>query len=485
MSVAHAIALAGIPFATVAAAVLATWSRRIRDLFFFAMVSLAIYAERMEVNFFSAAWYRGTTRGLQITLLEILAFGLLVGCWAGRPEGERRRFWPGSLGLLLVFLAYAIISVAASEPRMFGLFELSKMAGSILIFVAVAAYVRSRREWTILLVALGCAVAFEGAWAVEQHFVTHLDRAEGTLDHANSLSMYCCLTVPLLVAGAFAAWSRPLKWFCAASAALGAVGLVLTFSRAGIPVFIVVVMGTVVTCASWQLNFRRVAVWALLLAGAAGLTAGVWHQVVDRYAQSTLEEEYLDPTVDGRGVYLRLASALARDHFFGVGLNNWSYQVSRTYGPRLGFAFANYDDLVAIYGTTDAELFGDAYLAPPAHNLGALTLGELGVPGFIIFALLWLRWLGMGLPFLRMPRGDPMRLMGIGIFFGTCGIFGQSLTEWVYRQTPILDTFYILLGTLASLAAARRRALRPTKAAAVVSRAAPALQEGILVGGGV
>jgi hypothetical protein len=65
----------------------------------------------------------------------------------------------------------------------------------------------------------------------------------------------------------------------------------------------------------------------------------------------------------------------------------------------------------------------------------------------------------MGLPFLKLPRGDPMRAMGIGILFSICGIFGQSLTEWVYRQTPILFTFYILLGALAGLAHTRRTLL--------------------------
>jgi hypothetical protein len=79
-------------------------------------------------------------------------------------------------------------------------------------------------------------------------------------------------------------------------------------------------------------------------------------------------------------------------------------------------------------------------------------LGELGVPGLLIFALLWLRWVSMGVPFLFLARDEPMRAMGVGLFFGICGIFGQSLTEWVYRQTPILFTFYILLGALASLA---------------------------------
>jgi len=177
-----------------------------------------------------------------------------------------------------------------------------------------------------------------------------------------------------------------------------------------------------------------------------------------RYSGTTLEDEYLDPSVDGRGVYLRLSTAIAKDHFFGVGLNNWSYQVSRTYGPRLGFRFDDYDYLVSVYGSRNDKIFANSYLAAPAHNLAALTLGELGVPGLAIFALLWLRWLSMGLPFLFLPKSDPMRAMGVGILFSICGIFGQSLTEWVYRQTPILLTFYILLGALASLAHARGRA---------------------------
>ena len=96
MKPAHALALALIPFLAVGAAVAATWSQRVRDIFFFAMVCFAVFAERMEVNFFSAAWYRGTTRGLQVTLHEILAFGLLMGCLFGRRAAERRWFWPAS-----------------------------------------------------------------------------------------------------------------------------------------------------------------------------------------------------------------------------------------------------------------------------------------------------------------------------------------------------------------------------------------------------
>jgi O-antigen ligase len=457
MTRAHAIALALIPFLAVAGAVAATWFRRIRDLFFFLMVSLAVLAERTDVNFFSKGWYRGTTRGVQVTLLEILAFGLLIGCWIGRRGEKRLWFWPASLGLMLVYTAYAAASVLAFEPRIFGVFELSNMAAGLIVFLSAAVYVRGRREWTLLLTALGCAVGFEGLWAVKQHLFTQLDRVVGTLDHANSLSMYLCLAVPPLVAAAFAGWSRALRWFCAVASALGTVGLLMTVSRAGIPVFAAVVLGAALACASWRLNARRLVVRAVMLVCVAALVAGAWTQVAKRYAEATLEEEYLDPTVDGRGIYLRLAGMIASDHFFGIGLNNWSYQVSRTYGARLGYRFVDYDYLVATYGTDDAVLYADSYLAAPAHNLAALTLGELGVPGLILFGLLWLRWFGMGAAFIPLPRSEPMRVMGVGLFFGVCGIFGQSLTEWVYRQTPIFLTFAIMLGALASLTADRRR----------------------------
>lgn len=481
MTLAHAIALALIPFLTLAGAVAATWFQPVRDVFFFLMVSLAVFAERMEVNFFSQAWYRGTTRGIQITLLEILAFGLLMGCWLGRRGEARRWFWPASLGVMLLYLAYAVVSVAVSTPKIFGAFELSKMLGAILVFLAAAAYVRTKREWTVLLIALGCAVGFEGLWAVKQYFITRLDRVAGTLDHANSLSLYLCMTVPLLVAVAFAGWSRALRWFCAAAAALGAVGLFLTFSRAGIPVLAVVVGGTILACASWRLTASRLVVRGMLAAGSVALVAATWTKLEQRYDSASLEEEYFDPTIDGRGIYLRLASMIATDHFFGVGLNNWSYHVSLTYGPRLGFRFVDYDYLVSIYGTDDNEVYANSYLAAPAHNLGALTLGELGVPGLALFGLLWLRWFAMGAAFLPLPRAEPMRVMGVGLFFSVCGIFGQSLTEWTYRQTPILFTFYILLGALASLTAVRRRTRNQERAITIEPVNPTALQDETLV----
>jgi hypothetical protein len=68
----------------------------------------------------------------------------------------------------------------------------------------------------------------------------------------------------------------------------------------------------------------------------------------------------------------------------------------------------------------------------------------------------------MGFTFLWTFRSpDPMRRLGIGLFFCVCGIFLQSITEWVYRQTPIFLTFHILVGTLASLYYTKSREKKP------------------------
>ncbi len=472
----HAIALMLIPFMSIAAAVVATWFQRARDACFFAMVCSVVLVERLDVNFFSQAWYRGTTRGIQVSLPEILAFGLLIGCWLGDRNKDRRWFWPASLGVMLTYFFYACISVISSTPKIFGAFELSKIIGSILMFAAAAIYVRTKREWMILLIALGCAVGFEGLWAVKQRFITRVDRVAGTLDHANSLSMYLCMATPPLIAAAYAGWTRKLRWFCATCAVFATFGMLLTVSRAGIPVFAVVCAGAALACASWKLTTSRVIARSLLAICLMVVVAAAWRPLMDRYATASLEEEYFDAHVDGRGIYFRLAKDIVSDHFFGVGLNNWSYYVSKTYGARLGFRFTDYNYLTSIYGTEDEEVYANSYLAAPAHNLAALTLGELGIPGLILFLCLWGRWFSMGLPFIFDPRGDPQRTMGVGLFFSVCGIFGQSITEWVYRQTPILFTFYILLGALAGLVASRKQGRKEKALRAVEGAPAWSLQ---------
>ena len=55
---------------------------------------------------------------------------------------------------------------------------------------------------------------------------------------------------------------------------------------------------------------------------------------------------------------------------------------------------------------------------------------------------------------------DPLRRISVELFFALCGIFLQSLTEWVFRHSPIYYVVNINLGVLASLYYLKKKAKR-------------------------
>jgi len=418
------IALILIPVALAGGTLILTYSHRLRDVAFFFMVAAFVISDKLDINFLSRQWYRGTTRGIEVSFVDILAFSILLSMILAPRLGQKRFYWPASLGFMLLYLGYQCFSVAVSDPKLFGFFEITKTVRAIIAFMAAALFV---------ILAVGCAVCLEGVLAMKHKLILHVDRATGTLDHANSLSMYLCMTAPLFVAAINSSFPKYIRYFSTVCLGLAAIGIVLTISRAGIPVFALVTLGATVVCMTWRITIKKVLGTATVLVGIGVLLAVAGQDLIERFTDTSLKDETDESKFENRGQYFGLAKVILQDHFLGVGLNNWSYHVSKTYGERVGSPYEDYDDIPpsVLYS---AEIYDwSAKYAPPAHNLGVITIGELGVPGLIIFGLLWLRWFWIGAKFLWRRIPDPMYRVGTGIFFGTCGIFLQSLTEWVYR----------------------------------------------------
>ncbi|PWU16850.1 MAG: hypothetical protein C5B50_12580 [Verrucomicrobia bacterium] len=481
-----------LPAAMLGCIVLASISRRVRDLFFVLLFFASAVIERQDVNFVSREWYRGSSRGFEVSIAALLAVGVLFGSLFGRvvsrsrksaedsinrlkagvqtEEGEvaadeirpRSRFYmPASFGLMLLFFLYAGLNVAISDPQIFGEFELFKMIWGIIVFLAAAFYVRGERELRLFVIGLAIAVAYEGALAVTQRYWWHIHRIYGTMDESNSLSMFFCTTAPVFVAAFNSKFPKLLKALCALALALAVVAEVLTISRAGVVTMAVVILATAIATMSFQVTGKSVAIALVAILAATGVTIKSWKTLSTRFGESTLKAEYTQKRSQGRGYYLRIAALIGEDTFTGVGLNNWSYWVSNKYGPKLGYRFTPYKGTDKMPSNKVAEGANlDDPQAAPAHNLGALTLGELGIPGLVLFSLLWLRWFQMGASFLWPRSPDPLRRLAIGILFGLCGLFLQSLTEWAFRHLPIYFTSHALLGTLAALYRLRKQSKR-------------------------
>jgi len=445
---------------------LTTLSYRIRDLFFFLMVTLSAVTEYIDVNFASREWYRGTTCGFEVSMVDMIALSVLISTLLRPRDGEKRWFWPASFGLMIIYFLFAAFTVAVTDPKIFGLFELSKMIRGFIMFLAAAFYLRSERELKVFLYALGTIVCYEGLCGLMQRYYWGTVRVYGSVDDSNSLSMYLCTTAPVFVAVLTSKCSKYLKALGLAAVGIAFIGVILTISRAGLIGMLIMLFATAVTTVSYRVSLKKALIVLAVMLCMGGALAKGWKTIGERFAHDSLKNEYGAKHEQNRGYYIRIAAAIAEDSSFGVGLNNWSYWVSDKYGPRLGYYFVPYLGTEHKPGQkVPSGVNLDDAQAAPAHSLAALTAGEMGMGGLILLSLLWLRWLLLGASFIWPRTPDPMRRIAVGIFFGMCGTFFQSMTEWVFRQTPIYFTFHIMLGVLVSLAYIRKCERRARKEA--------------------
>jgi hypothetical protein len=415
------------------------------------------HSSARAINFFSREWYRGTTRGFEFCWLDFLWIFLLVDELRKRQPGQRLPLPPGVVGMG-VFLAYNALNVLLSEPQLFGLFELSKMFRGLMVYATVALYVKNERDLRRLVATLALTVIYEWFWVIHTRVVLGHVRAEGTLVHPNSLSMFNLIAIPVLLAVALSDVGRRLQRLCGVAAFLGSISVLCTVSRAGLASLGLLLVAVAWTCGALKPTPKKLAVaFALVLAAIPlGLKLGPAFQA--RFeSEGGLAKEFGGREHEGRGSYVHLARRMVADHVLGVGLNNWSYWVTNQYGREIGLGYLPYTgtDVAPPTGPIPAGSNVDAAQAPPGHSLYLITLGETGWPGVILFAAVWLRWLTMGASFLFHRSPAFRSRFGVGVFFGLLGAFTQSLSEWEYRQTPLLFLLHILLGALAAVYPAR------------------------------
>ena len=424
-------------------------SERLRDVCAFLLVFGTTRTELFDINFLSREWYRGTTRGIEVSWLDLLWLLLLVSL----PPNKVSRWRLPALPMMLVFFFYNALIVACSEPAIFGVFELSKMARQICLFFTIARYVEGDRELSILTWGLVTAVAYEWQWVLRERFWHHTARVGGTVGHANSLSMYELMTIPVLVAVAASDASPRLRCVCAVSALFGVATLLFTVSRNGVITLSLVCIFLLFTFGSVRRITARHLGIGVVVAGIIGLfVAMTYGEFAARFEAEGLENEYGGKVYEGRGAYLILAKGIAEREPFGCGLNNWSWCVSERYGPIV-------EQYYVPYGSTDKPpperrlrhySHIDAPQAAPAHSLYAITLGETGYVGVILFGVVWARWFMIAVSFL-IGRTSALRShFGIGVIGSLVGAFGQSFSEWVLRQTPLALLLHILVGAIAA-----------------------------------
>jgi O-antigen ligase len=385
----------------------------------------------VDINFVSMGAYRGDTRGFEFGVTDWMIIALVV-TMARSPRWRRERLemFPPNSGPLLVYLGVALLSLAFAYVPQYAGFGLFKLVRAVAVYWVAFNYVRSESDLRFVLLVLVAMVGVQFTLVLWQR-ASGLYRAVGSTPHPNTLAVYVNFMNMVFLAFVLGEKRRSLHtWAAWAGLAMGAIIVLATFSRGAL-----LTMGLgfaiVVTLSLWDRprasKFTIIGMMALVaLAGAIKVAPSI----IERFATAPVESGLSRQQANSASL------AMARDHFFGVGLNNYSHVVNNT-------AYANYIPLESDRGIV--------------HNVYLLHASELGWLGLAAFLVVVGRFLWLAASFIRRRRDDVTSSMAIGIFAGMIALWTQSLLEWLFRQTYVTVEFFLLAGLLAALPRVAKR----------------------------
>ena len=230
-----------------------------------------------SINLISFEDYRGSSRGMEITALDLIALALLIHALTHRPLEFRRKWiaWDGWLFLLYGFVG--ALSVAVAYVPLYAWFGLWKLLRGILVYFVFTQLIDRRERLQDLLTVYGLLCCYQWVFVLHQKYVLGVYRCTGTLPHMNTLAMMMNLCMLPVFAKLMLVGNKPKfgHLFCVGA---GVFNVLTTLSR-GALVSMIASMGLCMTfMRPRHLTSRRV-----VMLGDAGC-GGARDPQVHRYA---------------------------------------------------------------------------------------------------------------------------------------------------------------------------------------------------------
>jgi len=385
----------------------------------------------VDINLVSMEAYRGDTRGFEFGVTDWMMIALVVTMVRSpRWRSERLQLLPPNSAPLLLYLGVALLSIAFAYVPLYAGFGFFKLLRAVVVYWVAFNYVRSEKDLRFLVLVLVAMVAVQFGLVIWQR-ATGLYRAVGSTPHPNTLAVYVNFMNMIFLAFVFGEKRRsPYTWAAWGGLAMGALIVLATFSR-GALMTMVLGFALVVLLSLWDRpRASKFALIGMMALAALPVLVKVTPAIIERFQTAPVESGL------SRHQANSAALAMARDHFFGVGLNNYSHVVNNT-------AYADYIPLASDRGIV--------------HNVYLLHASELGWLGLAAFVLVIGRFVWFAIRFVAQRRDDITSSMAIGILAGMTALWTQSLLEWLFRQTYVTVEFFLLAGLMAALPRVARR----------------------------
>lgn len=381
---------------------------------------------------------------MDFPLVLLALFGLFQLLQHSHPLTPSLR--PLSKPIFFFLVAHLLSVIPASDPGLAWL-EILRLLKMILFVWVIAYYINSRKKITFVVNILMLMIIIQGVLAISQSVFnlsfglgflgehefwtiseggTKIDRAGGTLGHANVLANFFEILTPIGLALVFSDVKGRFRLLAKAAIPLGIIGTFLTSSRAG---WVALIIGLFLVTVQFRQHIAktRIILAVLILALVIGFIGLMFWDIVE--ARFTV---FLGSSKIVREITAQTAlNMLYANPIVGVGANNY-LTVSNNY-----IGISSYSGL--------AEL-----AAAIVHNIILLYGAELGLIGLISLGVLLLSIWRLARRIIRL--GDPFFVaFAIGIIAGILSLFAHGMWDWLLRYDPVYVLFWFVVGLLVSM----------------------------------
>ena len=403
------LSLAGVP---VLSWLLSLNHRWLRWAIFGMVLGLYVY-QPTAINFLSHEWYTGTSRGMEISLIHLLALAVLL---ALALRGKRYRFFPEpGIRLYAVYFLLCLPSLLNADDAVIGWLEVWKMILLFPFWHAVYRYLRATGDVGCVVVALAVFVLADFVSVLHQHYGGRFQVC-GVFPTWNSLGAGMNLLGAVFLAGYLQLGLRRwMGWLCAAACVGAAVSTIWSYSRASIATMPVAYGMAALGSLIGGERRRRVLVrlTPVALAGVVGLCIA-WGHLVDRFVNAPKQSG------ETRREMAYCAHEMIKDHpFAGVGINNVTLNMQSPHP---------YRDRAEVMMGKELNTGGIV------ETLYLLVGAECGIPT----ALALIAWFGwhvlVGLKGTWTLRRTEWHFVAAGLAGGICANILQGTLDWALRQ---------------------------------------------------
>ena len=380
---------------------------------FWGMVAAMCLYQQTAINFFSNEFYHGSARGMEVSLIYLLAFAILAAfALRGKAKGILS---DGGARLYLLYFLLCMPSLMEADDLLISWLEIWKMIMIFLFYSAVRTYLRATDDVKTVLRALVVFTIANALFTAKAHY-SGVYQPGGVFPHRNGMAMGMQLFGPVFFAGYLRYGLKSWRGRFMAIAFGGAViSTMWSYSRGAMAMIPVAYgMAAAASFAERRGTLSKTMRMLPLVAAAVIGVVAMLPRIIERFTEAP------ESSGDTRVELAHCAFEMIRDKpLTGVGINNWSLNMEPTHP---------YQELAS--ATVGRELNYRGIV----ETVYLLVCAECGIPALLAM-LAWFAWHWfLCARLLKRLRGTEWHFVAAGLFGGLAANYLQSSLEWVLRQ---------------------------------------------------